>query len=71
MALFDPEYAVQKITDRHFIVHKFCGFHWSYLGGYIVKKSTSDSWYCDCVAQGKCKHITMVLNEINPRKDLF
>jgi hypothetical protein len=71
MPYAEAEYAVQKIWDNHYRIHKFDGHHGSYLGSYNVKKLKTGTWDCDCVAQGSCKHILMVMKEINPKKDLF
>jgi SWIM zinc finger len=66
----EAEYAPQKINDNHWIVYKFETQHWKSATYYEVIKG-ANGWFCTCKASHGCKHLKMVLNEINPKKELF
>jgi hypothetical protein len=67
----EDEYALQKLTDAHYKVLKFCGHHGNFLTAYDIVKN-KNSWLCDCPAPGHCKHIDMILDSLKPvRKSLF
>jgi hypothetical protein len=62
------------IGTNHWVVHKFCGHHSWWLAEYHIKIMTDfgpPEFVCTCQAGRGCKHITMVANMLNPKKDLF
>jgi hypothetical protein len=68
--MIEAEYAPQKIDDAHWKVHKFDGHHGRFETTYDVIKG-DNGWFCTCKAAYHCKHITLVMSEINPKKELF
>jgi hypothetical protein len=71
---WESEYAVQQKDTNHWIVHKFCGHHGTYLEGYHIRIMTFDNqieFVCTCQAGRNCKHIKLVAETLTPKKDLF
>jgi hypothetical protein len=66
----EDDYAPRKITDKRWEVLKFSGHHGRYLTTYKVIKGDA-GWYCTCTAGHNCKHIKLVMNEMNPKRSLF
>ena len=70
MPYAEAEYAPQKINENRWKVHKFDGHHGNYETYYEVIKG-DNGWYCTCKAGHNCKHLKLVMQEINPKKELF
>ena len=63
-----------EMGHLHWKIHKFCEHHGSYLGAYDIKVMTAfgpPEFVCTCQAGRNCKHIHMVAEMLNPKKDLF
>lgn len=65
-------YGIKEIIQgRYYEIYKFDAHHGDISKTYIVKMSVG-KWRCDCPANSnKCKHIAMVKNFQNPKKELF
>jgi hypothetical protein len=68
----EDDYAIREILPgRYWEVYKFDAHHKKYAATYIVKISQG-RMRCDCPANSmNCKHIKMIKEQSNPRKDLF
>jgi hypothetical protein len=72
---YPSEYAAPiSIETNHWMIHKFCSHHGTYLGTYHIRVMEFDGkieFVCTCQAGRGCKHIRMVVEMLNPKKDLF
>ena len=62
------------VGTNHWQILKFCSHHGTYLTTYdikIIQDEEGTRFVCTCEAQNNCKHIHMVANLLNPKKDLF
>jgi hypothetical protein len=68
---YPSEYAPPIILKlNHWLVHKFCSHHGTYLDTYDIKID-NEGFYCSCKAGRNCKHIHMVTDTLRTKKDLF
>jgi hypothetical protein len=73
---YPAEYAGPVVVGpNRWVIHKFCGFHSSWLAEYHIKITTDfgpPEFVCTCQAGRGCKHIQMVAEFLAPpKKDLF